>query len=511
MTWLIWLVATVALFAAASALALYSYGRFAKRARGPRSFAISPDTGPQGALDAAFGMAAPGMTGLATVLDNHEAFALRALTARGAVRSLDMVYYIWRDDMTGRLMARELLIAADRGVRVRLLLDDINAQGFDPSYLGLNGHPNVEVRLFNPIRTRRTQIRRGIELLLGAVRFNRRMHCKAWIADGRVALIGGRNVGNAYFTDDADGMRHFTRDTDLLVAGALVPRLGEMFDAYWNSGLALPISALWHDHRADMPRFRSALDAGAASPRARAYLRRAMRGTDRNRILPPSRLSWSEGARLAWDPPDKALGLETGRWILNQMLPMLERAEQRVALTTPYFVPGRDGVARLAALARRGIDVRVLTNALETTNHLIVHGAYRRYRRSLLEAGVRIHEFAPAAPNGQRPPLLHAKSLTIDGRYGFVGSLNFDLRSAYLNIEMGLIFEDSAIVAELDHAFTRDTAADASHRLELVSGRVRWHVSGARDPRPMIREPRASAWRRGLSWVIGHLPIHAQL
>ena len=511
MTALMWVLGLAAAFGIASVVALHSYGSFAKKARGAPSQAL-PVTASDTPLDRLIAPELerhPGQTGLASVFDNKEAFALRAQSARAAERSIDALYYIWRDDMTGRLLARELIAAADRGVRVRLLLDDINVQGFDPSYLALDGHPGIEVRLFNPIRNRRSALRRGIELLLGLIRFNRRMHCKAWLADGRMALIGGRNVGDPDL-GAADGRMRDGRDADLLVVGPSVQRASAVFDAYWNSGIALPISALWKDHRTNLPRFRAKLDAEATAMSARAYLDATLAGRDTEEaLLPAARMVWTASARVVADPPEKALGTGRDRWMPAAIAAVVQGATTSLRLVTPYFVPGREGLAQLQEVAARGVHVQVLTNSLSATNHIFVHGAYRRYRRPLLAAGVALHEFAPIPHARGVERMLHTKCLLVDGRTGFVGSFNFDLRSAFLNTEMGVLFDAPALVADLAAELDRDSAAAQAHRLSLQRGRLIWSHGGL--PAPMMHEPGAPATRRGVSWLIGHLPIHSLL
>lgn len=518
MNWLFWIMGAALLFGLASVLALWSYGRFARQARGTSSQAIAP--GADSAIDqlvAPLEDAHSGQSGLAAVFDNHRAFALRALSARAAGRSLDMLYYIWRDDMTGRMMSRELLRAADRGVRVRLLLDDVNVQGFDPKYLALNGHPGIEVRLFNPIRNRGGYLRRGLEMLLGIVRFNRRMHCKAWIADGRLALVGGRNIGDTYFgavsrRGRGSGKRRNSRDLDLLLLGPAVRRSSEIFDTYWNSGLALPISALWKDHEADLTRFRAELDAELGTAAAGLYLRQtlgenpALAGE-----LAAMSLHWTASVKVLADPPEKALGQARGGWMPGELLPLLSQARFSVKLVTPYFVPGREGMAVLGGLASRGVRLQILTNALSVTDHTVVHGAYRRYRRPLLAAGVALYEFAPPTRRGTPGEMLHGKLFLIDHRQGFVGSFNFDLRSAFLNTEMGILFEDEALVEELLQEFASDISPARAHALHLQGRLLSWRLAGSRSDRHKYHEPSAPPFRRGLSWVIGHLPIHSQL
>ncbi|MFD1914380.1 phospholipase D-like domain-containing protein [Halodurantibacterium flavum] len=500
MFWAWWVLLAVAAFAAASALALWSFGRFARQARGAQSFAL-PLAG-NSALDRlVLPLLAerPGQTGLSLVVDNLRAFSLRQEAVQKAGRSLDALYYIWRDDLTGRLLLHELLSAADRGVRVRLLLDDVNTQGFDRIYLALNRHPMIEVRVFNPVLNRRNALRRGAEMLLALVRYNRRMHCKAWIADGRVAIVGGRNIGDTYFGARRT-RRRSSRDYDLVVAGALLPAVQKSFDAYWNCSMALPIAALWMGYEADLGRARTRLRAVAAGQGARDYLAR----------LPPpggltAGLHWTDKAELLVDPPEKAQGQERQAWITQKLRPVFDGATARLQMVTPYFVPGKEDVAFLQDLAQRGVSVEVVTNALAATNHMVVHGAYRRYRKPLLEKGVRIHEFAPPDEQGRRGEMLHGKAFIVDGRAGFIGSFNYDLRSAFLNTEMGVLFEHPDLVAELEAEVARLVRPEVAFALSLEGRRLRWNLP---DGSQMGHEPDAPYMRRSLSWFIGHLPIH---
>jgi cardiolipin synthase C len=284
LTGLIWLIAAVALTLAASAFAYRSWRRYAKRARGASGCAL-PRTGPPTPLDEALDgpeAAHPGQNGLAGLFDNADAFAARALSAQQAGRSLDLMYYIWETDLTGWLLLRDIQAAAERGVRVRLLLDDANVQGYDLTFLALNQHPLIEVRLFNPIRNRGHVLIRWLEIALGISRFNRRLHCKAWIADGRLAIIGGRNIGDTYFGATRYGRAGFgqriSRDADLLAVGPLVTEIEALFDAYWNLGLVLPILSLWPNFRIKPHRFRKRLTQRANAATARAFLEKAVAG-----------------------------------------------------------------------------------------------------------------------------------------------------------------------------------------------------------------------------------------
>lgn len=505
MVWLAWLAGAGAVLFIGSTLALWSYGRFARRARGPESAALPlGEDAPLDRLLAPYETAAPGQSGAALVIDNLDAFARRLASAAQARRSLDLMYYIWRDDRTGRLLAEALLDAADRGVRVRLLLDDVNVLGLDPTYLALDGHPGIEVRLFNPIRARRTSLRRGLEMLFSLLRYNRRMHGKLWIADGRLALVGGRNIGDVYFDAARGRLRRNVRDIDVLLAGPVLRDAETMFDTYWNSGLALPIAALWKPRRFDVGGLRAAFGRNRRSGLVRSYL---------SRIAPPGEeaplglqsLVWAEGYRLVADPPDKALSTGREGWLPDALAPLMLDATRRIDILTPYFVPGREGMAELLGAAARGVEVRVITNTLAVSNHLIVHGAYRRYRRALLGGRVQLFEYAPCTQGGA---MLHGKALMIDGRLGFVGSFNFDQRSAFLNTELGVVFEDPALLAALETELTRSRAPEQAYQLSLSGRRLSWARGTGQS---LGHEPGTGAARRAASFLIGHLPIHRWL
>lgn len=513
---LIWLLAAVLLFPAASALAFHSWRRYAERARGQPGHAL-PRTGPPTPLDQLLQgaqAAHPGANGLAGLFDNADAFAARALSARTAGRSLDLMYYLWRTDLSGWLLLAEIQAAADRGVRIRLLLDDANVQGYDRVFLALSQHPLIEVRLFNPIRNRGHVLRRWFEIALGISRYNRRLHCKAWIADGRMAIIGGRNIGDTYFGATrygrAGARQRVSRDADLLVAGPLVAEIETLFDSYWNMGLVLPILALWPKFRFSPRRFRKQLAQRANSVTARAFYTRALAGRKAGDILADN-LHWTGTARVLADPPDKAYGQRKGPWMAEQVHAILDRAEHEVRLITPYFVPGAVGLSALRGLLRRGVRVSLLTNALAASDNVIVHGAYRRYRGALLAAGAQIFEFAPPAAKRRQRDVLHSKVFVIDGRQAIVGSLNFDMRSAHTNSEIGILFEQPDLLAELIRIFDQDTCPGHAYGLSIRDGAIEWSVARDGLPKVMRVEPEANILWRSVSWMVGRLPIHSWL
>lgn len=392
---LLTLTLVIALVALASFISVYLYGRFAKRARGAPSWSI-PIAGPETEADrtvAPLTASHPGETGIIVLARGRDAFRARALSARAAGRSLDMMYYLWRGDLTGSLLVREVLAAADRGVRVRLLLDDINTRGLDPEYLALTGHSGVEVRLFNPAKNRVTSLRRGAEMALRLLSVTRRMHNKAWIVDGRFAVIGGRNIGDTYF----DAARDInSSDMDAALIGPAVAAVETIFDTYWNSPLTLPITSLWKDREADLRGFRRSLAAIAAGGDAQRFLEATPPDTGLGAVFggEPA-LHWNDAPRILCDPPEKTQRGEPDRWMIRSLAPLIAAASREVRVTTAYFVPGKQGVEGLRGLAERGVAVSVLTNSLASTNQVTVHGGYSEARPALLEAGIRLFELRP--------------------------------------------------------------------------------------------------------------------
>lgn len=504
-------------FSLASVLALYSYGRFAKRARGePSSSLPVADAGtPLDDLIGPIVTQRPGQSGLMLLAGNLDAFAVRALSARHAGRSLDLQYYIWQGDLTGRLLAGEILKAADRGVRVRLLLDDINAQGYDKAYLALDAHPNIAVRLFNPSRNRQDVLRRAIEMLLRAVSATRRMHNKAWIADGRLAVVGGRNIGDAYF--DADETSNF-RDLDLLLLGEAVRQTEAIFDDYWNSGAVIPISALGKPRAGDLSRLRDQLTGLAAQEQARPYLDRvAQDPTVRAMLSGKEPVHWTNDAEVISDPPGKAAGEGQKDWLMRSVRPLIVSARTDLELISPYFIPGEAGTDQLVKMARKGIRVSILTNSLAATDVTAVHGAYAHYRKSLVEGGVCLFELKPYDSRsdvslfGSSSASLHTKAFTVDGRHGFIGSMNFDPRSVSLNAEMGVVFEHGELVAEVREIFADETSPRKSYRIRIENGQLIWQDHSAGAARTLHGEPEAGIWRRLAAAIVGLLPIQSQL
>ena len=411
-----------------------------------------------------------GKTGIHALDNARDAFAARVLLARAAERSLDVQYYIWHADTSGALLAHELWQAAERGVRVRLLLDDNNTRGMDESIAALDAHPNIEVRLFNPYASR--GFRLG-ELATDFARLNRRMHNKSFTADNQAAIVGGRNVGDEYF--GADSPVAFA-DLDVLAVGAVVPEVSAAFDAYWNSESAYPASSL-----IEQPGRLRTLEKIEEQPEAARYLQ-AVRSTPLVQMLLSGRLplDWAQ-ARVVQDDPAKVLHPpeQTELHLLPRLEAAMGKPLRELDLVSPYFVPTKDGAAALSTFAHSGIRVRVLTNSLAATDVSPVHAGYAKYRGELLRAGVRLYELKPRVEEsgakdkeraaGSSDASLHAKTFSVDRSRIFVGSFNFDPRSARLNTEMGIVVESPALATRLSEALDRDMG-NVAYEVRLSSG-----------------------------------------
>ena len=457
----------------------------------------------------------PGTTGIHALGAPHDAFAARALLAAAADKSLDVQYYIWHGDRVGLLLFEALARAADRGVRVRLLLDDLNTGGLDATLAALDAHPNLEVRLYNPFAQRGA---RALGFLAEFGRLNRRMHNKSFTADGHVSVVGGRNVGDEYY---AAGSGPVFADLDVIAVGPAARDVSAQFDLYWNSASAYPAAGLLgaggHGGGEDL---QAQFASVRADPRSAAYVE-AVRTSPLVRDLLAGRLvlEWTR-ARLVHDDPAKTLDetARAGTLLFPELVRTLGQPEGKLDLVSPYFVPGDEGTAALAALARRGVQVRILTNSLAAAEASVVHAGYAKRRQELLRAGVRLLELKPTAgqrTQGEKPAAgsssssaLHAKTFAVDGRRIFVGSFNFDLRSALLNTELGLVIDSPALAQRL--AGLLDLAAgEAAYEVRLREdgeGLV-WIERTAAGEKRHDTEPGAGWFRRFAVGVYSALPI----
>ena len=455
----------------------------------------------------------PSRSGIHALSDGRDAFAARVLLARGAERSLDVQYYIWRDDLTGTLMLDALRSAAARGVRVRLLLDDNNTAGLDPVLSALDRDPNVEVRLFNPFGSRGW---RSLGYLTDFSRLNRRMHNKSFTADNQATIVGGRNIGDEYFGVNGDML--FV-DLDVMAVGPVVHEVSQDFDRYWNSASAYPVAALV-DAGVTEPREALATRAAAlrARPEAQRYLE-AIRTSPFVEQLAQRRLplEWSK-TELVSDDPAKALGTASrdARMVVD-LGRLLGEPKGQVDLVSPYFVPSKEVALKLADIARGGVKVRVLTNSLEATDVAAVHAGYAKWRHELLRAGVALYElrrrWGPELPDtgrgrfGSSASSLHAKTFGVDGRSVFVGSFNMDRRSIDLNTEMGFVIDSPALAQRLGKTLD-ETIPGSAYEVRLdADGKLYWLEQTNGKTVRHDQEPGTTVWKRAGVRILSLLPI----
>jgi putative cardiolipin synthase len=459
----------------------------------------------------------PGESGFHLLRGGPEAFMTRLESARRAGRSLDVQTYIWRNDTTGLYLARELLRAADRGVRVRLLVDDMDAREKNPGFAALAAHPRITVRLFNPFASRKGKAAFASEGLRSFGRINQRMHNKSWIADNRLAVVGGRNLGDEYF--GASDEVNFV-DLDFAMVGPIVREASASFDSYWNAAAAYPMELL--DAKGVTPAalesLRASLDAAIDEQRVQAY-RQVLGDSDAVRRLMSGDwgLHWARSFQFVADDPAKVTMQDRDparSKVLPAVLPLLEGARVDLGVISPYFVPGEKGVEILTTTAAKGARVRVLTNSLAANDVAAVHGGYSRSRPALLEGGVQIWELKPTPGAQGRHSLfgssgasLHTKALVADSRVVFVGSYNLDPRSTWLNCEQGVLVEHPAIAAEVEAILAEQSTSARAWRVTREGGKLRWHD----DERSLDSEPDASMGERFKAWLVRLLHLDAQL
>ncbi|WP_137895080.1 phospholipase D family protein [Ramlibacter sp. 2FC] len=467
----------------------------------------------------------PDLSGFRLMPGGDSALSARLELARRATRSLDVQYYHIENDATGRYFLRTLRDAAQRGVRVRLLLDDLYTAGEDALLLGLAATPNLELRLFNPFPVRHERLAwRFAASLLNFDRVHRRMHNKLFIADGAMAVAGGRNIGGRYFTQSSG--ENFI-DLDTFVAGALLPRLGQLFDQYWNSPYVVPIERVAQTRlaRDALQRQFEEMTAAPGTPEPRRPAPNDLLGygpivedLDAGQL----RLTWSTAEAYA-DSPERVVG-KTASYggvplldvdsVRYNVVESMRRSRQDVTMTSPYLIPGEAGLEVMRQARQRGVAISLVTNSLAATDEPLVHTAYRRYRLEMLRMGVELHEISSYRTRrsvrlgifGSAMGRLHAKTAVIDRRTLFVGSMNFDPRSDSINTEIGL-FIHSPELAQQALKLVELLKQQGAWRLQLTedgSG-LEWQSN---DPDGMLlrqQEPDSGFWERLLLELLAPL------
>jgi putative cardiolipin synthase len=465
----------------------------------------------------------PGESGFHLLGNGMDAFGARAVLAHVAERSIDVQYYLYHHDLVGRLLTWQLLQAADRGVRVRLLVDDMDLAGRDPGAVALGSHPNVEVRIFNPF-SRKTGRTSQFLTRYGSV--TRRMHNKSFTVDGQATILGGRNIGNEYFEADPD--LEFA-DLDVIGVGPVARDVSTAFDRYWNNELAYPVSVLVGEPPTpeEIARKRQQLEEFVAAQGDSVYLK-ALRNSDladkirKNQV----RFSWGN-AVVVYDRPEKMLH-DTGEkeyQLTPQLKPYADGVQKELIIFSPYFVPGDAGTAFLTGLAARGVRVRILTNSLASNDVSVVHAGYSRYRKPLLLGGVELYEMNKKLTREQREEKkrtggsskasLHAKSFVFDRQQVFIGSMNLDPRAMIHNTEIGVVLTSPEIAQGMGDWFDRNVGRLA-FRLELKknengSETLLWHGMVDGTPQTFDVDPYTGFWKRLGIGFLGLLPIESQL
>jgi putative cardiolipin synthase len=461
--------------------------------------------------------AAAGESGFVLCDDGIDALALRLMMAERAERSIDTKYYLIKSDLSGAMFVDALLDAADRGVRVRILLDDFLTQNQDRGMRALHAHPNVELRIFNPFGRRNW---RFMDAVTSFRRVNRRMHNKSFTVDNQATIIGGRNIGDEYFA--ASEGANFS-DLDVFAMGPVVREVSDLFDAYWNCDRSLPAWAVTGEP--DEPeveldelrgRLATALDGAETSRYGVALsgtiLDIATRGDDE--------IVWCP-YELIYDSPEKSWAehAEEADSILTPMDKAIQGAEREFLVISPYFVLLKSGRAYFDEIVARGVRVRVITNSLAASNHLMVHSGYVPTRSHLLGQGVEVHEVRPDiwAQGAERVGFdspratLHTKAWVIDRKRLFLGSFNFDPRSAHINTEMGIILDAPEMMSELTELLDAALLANTYAVTLDEGGNLLWTAGSGEEEVSYHKEPETTWWTRFKVGLMRVLPIKSQL
>ena len=471
----------------------------------------------------------PGNSGFRIIPIGADGFLMRMQMIKAAQRSVDLQYYIFHGDDTGRLLTGALIAAADRGVRVRVLVDDGETEDGDEQLALLEAHRAIEVRVFNPFTYRgHVQLLRFAEYVFNAPRLDYRMHNKLLIIDNAAALVGGRNIGDQYFQIDPDSQ---FSDDDTFAVGPITQQLSATFDEFWNFGLSIPSRALTGEqpssaalaeHRTELQQERRAMNVEKID-----YVRRIDSGEPFDSII-AGRLpiTWAH-AQLVADSPNKKNvenGAMAGRLMHRQVAAAASAVQSELLMVTPYLVPGKEGMQLFKDLRARDVRVRILTNSLESTTVLLAQAGYMHYRIPLLNQGVELYELRALLENtkGSGEPSniarygnysLHGKLYVFDRKRLFIGSMNFDQRSMHLNTEIGLIIDSPELAQQVAARFEAMVQPGNAYHLTLDDSgyNVVWHTQKSHIDLDYTTEPSRSFWQRMAVDVLTWLPLDDEL
>jgi putative cardiolipin synthase len=448
-------------------------------------------------------------SGFYPLIQGMDALGTRLRLAEKAEKSIDLQYFLMKNDTAGAVMANALLNAADRGVRVRFLLDDVFTSVPDDSFLLINKHPNIEIRIFNPVS------RSGIYAFNFVGHFdraNRRMHNKSFTVDHSISVVGGRNIADEYFQLKENAV--FV-DLDVLAVGPIAAAISESFDQYWNHALAVPIEQFIKDEkREDLGTIRAEIADELDGIYDTVY-KKALSSQLLQDLIANRKPLYFGPAWVLSDDPDKLINVidDAHMKLASDLGQILEAAEKEILFISPYYVPGESGVQFVRDLVAKGVRVVILTNSLASTNHVPVHSAYARYRRDVIRAGVELYEMRANAArelsgNDDDPEALtlHTKAILIDHRTMFIGSLNLDPRSIEINAEMGVLIDAASMVRDFTANGDERMATLAYRVLENDAGRLEWHARIGNQAVIETKEPLTGWWRRFKAWFMKIAP-----
>ena len=460
----------------------------------------------------------PDLSGYHPIVTGANAVAARSMLTGMATRNIDAQYYIWHNDQAGQLLLKDLWEAAERGVIVRLLLDDFNNSAkFDQHLLRFASHPNIAVRIINPLMHRKFST---LNYVTGLPRINRRMHNKSMTFDKQITIIGGRNIGNEYLSNDQSSQ---FADLDVLLIGKVVADIDNSFASYWSSPLSFDIETLAKFDDDVTPDFLKALDKlgideenneGSSLTVYKAAIKDSTIDTDLINKRVPFR--WTDMQFLSDDVGKLSKSVSSETNLVHQLRNLLGSPTKKLTIISSYFVPTKDGVDTLVKLAESGVDIKILTNSFDATDVTAVHSGYSQWRPSLLRSGVKIYELKSTAAEEKRDnklwrarsqssTSLHAKTFAVDDYQVFIGSYNVDPRSANINTEMGVIINDDELARQLHGALSDDLLNQAYEVKLLDNGSLEWHTM--EDGKEVVyeSEPRVDMsdhiWLTIMSWL----------
>ena len=459
--------------------------------------------------------AAPGDSGYLLVVGSDAALRWRLALIDSATQSLDLQYYLWKGDAAGDLLGRRLIQAADRGVRVRLLVDDFLITGDGSDAAGIAEHPMMNIRFYNPWVNRGNRVVARAFEWLSRPDLNSRMHNKVLIADNQVAIAGGRNIANEYFGLNSD--KNF-RDLDVVTVGPVVRDLSLAFDHYWMDDWVYPVQALVKNH--------PGIDELAELRERVLEIYKEERDTLTSFPLEPhdwedklaamsGKMTFGPGLAVVDDPNETRGG--TPNQVFMSLESLVEGIQEELAIISAYFVPGERLIEYFDDLRNQGIRVIVLTNSLASNNHAIANSQYKKTRRALVESGVELYEMRHDAllidevdtpPVQSQSLVLHSKAVMVDRKRAYIGGLNLSPRGILYNTENGIIIEDDEFAQQLVSMLEKDISLDNSWRVGLdEKDRLYWESSAGR----VHRQPAQSGWQRVADWFFGLFPLANQI